>query len=133
MSAVPSINELDMVVLTQPIPAEGLDAGDIGTVVHAYGDGAAFEIEVIDESGQPRGVVTLPAGHVWSVEGLKDVDLLLLRQYLKVGHSVDQLPYTPEFERIYAALADAGDRRDRASVYKALLSLRKSGRLPLAG
>ena len=34
------IREHDCVVLTQDLPDEGLQTGDIGTVVHIYQDGA---------------------------------------------------------------------------------------------
>ena len=36
------IEEHDIVVLTVPLPGEGLEAGDVGTVVHVYRDGPAF-------------------------------------------------------------------------------------------
>lgn len=38
------INELDRVVLTEPVPSESLEKGDVGTVVHVYDDGKAYEI-----------------------------------------------------------------------------------------
>jgi hypothetical protein len=39
------IKEHDRIVLTEPGPAEGLEVGDVGTVVHVYADGKAFEVE----------------------------------------------------------------------------------------
>jgi hypothetical protein len=39
------IREHDRVVLTAPVPDERLEIGDVGTVVHAYQDGKAFEVE----------------------------------------------------------------------------------------
>ena len=36
------IREHDRIVLTEPVPAEGLEAGDVGTVVHVYPDRKAF-------------------------------------------------------------------------------------------
>jgi hypothetical protein len=39
------IRELDRVVLTADVSREGLVSGDVGTVVHVYADGKAFEIE----------------------------------------------------------------------------------------
>ena len=39
------ITEHDRVVLTAPVPKERLEIGDVGTVVHVYQDGKAFEVE----------------------------------------------------------------------------------------
>lgn len=39
------INEHERVVLKKPVPAEGLEAGDVGTVVYLYRDGLACEVE----------------------------------------------------------------------------------------
>ncbi|MEO8036025.1 MAG: DUF4926 domain-containing protein [Acidobacteriota bacterium] len=33
------IEEHDRIVLTEPVPAEGLEVGDVGTVVHVYAEG----------------------------------------------------------------------------------------------
>ncbi|MDQ3624268.1 MAG: DUF4926 domain-containing protein [Verrucomicrobiota bacterium] len=58
------INEHDRVVLTTPVPAEALEAGDVGTVVHLYRDGLAYEVEFITLDGQTAAVVTLEASQV---------------------------------------------------------------------
>jgi hypothetical protein len=58
------IKEHDRVVLTVPIPAEGLEAGDVGTVVHIYKDGLAYEVEFITLDGNTAAVVTLEAAQV---------------------------------------------------------------------
>lgn len=56
------INEHDCIVLTQNLPDEGLQAGDVGTVVHIYQDGAAYEVEFVTLTGQTVAVATvLPA------------------------------------------------------------------------
>lgn len=52
------IKELERVVLTEPLPAEGLETGDVGTVVHAYHDGEAFEVEFTTLDGHTAAVVT---------------------------------------------------------------------------
>jgi hypothetical protein len=63
------IHELDRVVLTAPVPEEGLEPGDVGTVVHTYSDSAAFEIEFTTLNGKTAAVVTVeasrarPVGH----------------------------------------------------------------------
>jgi hypothetical protein len=58
------IKELDRVVLTTRLPDEGLEVGDVGTVVHAYDDGAAFEIEFVTLEGATAAVVTVEASAV---------------------------------------------------------------------
>ncbi len=61
------IKEHDRVVLTAAVPGEGLTTGDVGTVVHVYGDGRAYEVEFITLDGQTAAVVTLEASQVRSV------------------------------------------------------------------
>ncbi|MGH8555034.1 MAG: DUF4926 domain-containing protein [Gammaproteobacteria bacterium] len=58
------INEHDRVVLTTTVPDEGLEAGDVGTVVHVYRDGFAFEVEFTTLMGNTAAVVTLEASQV---------------------------------------------------------------------
>ena len=53
------IREHDCIVLTEDIPAEGLQAGDVGTVVHIHGDAAAYEVEFITFTGQTVAVATI--------------------------------------------------------------------------
>ena len=50
---VKPIKEHDCVVLTTDLPAEKLEAGDVGTVVHIHKDGAAYEVEFMTLDG-PR-------------------------------------------------------------------------------
>lgn len=63
------IKELERVVLTEPVPAEGLESGDVGTVVHAYRDGEAFEVEFTTLDGKTAAVVTVEASHIRPVRG----------------------------------------------------------------
>lgn len=58
------IKEHDRVVLTTPVPAEALEAGDVGTVVHLYRDGLAYEVEFTTLDGKTAAVVTLEATQV---------------------------------------------------------------------
>lgn len=58
------LNELDRIVLTEPLPAERLVTGDVGTIVHLYEDGAAFEIEFLTLDGQTAVVATVEASKV---------------------------------------------------------------------
>ena len=58
------IREHDRVVLTAPVPNERLEIGDVGTVVHVYADGKAFELEFMTLHGQTAAVATLEASAV---------------------------------------------------------------------
>lgn len=58
------IREHDVVVLTVPLPEHHLEAGDVGTVVHVYGDNEAFEVEFTTLNGETVDVVTIDAAHV---------------------------------------------------------------------
>ncbi len=53
------IEEHDCVVLTSDLPADGLQAGDVGTVVHVHDGGAGFVVEFATLTGQTVAVVTL--------------------------------------------------------------------------
>ncbi len=55
------IQEHDRVVLKTPVPAKKLEAGDVGTVVHVYRDGQAYEVEFVTLDGRTAAVVTLEA------------------------------------------------------------------------
>lgn len=58
------MTELDLVVLTQELPGEGLRAGDIGTVVLVHQGGAGYEVEFSALGGGTIAVVTLAADDV---------------------------------------------------------------------
>ena len=58
------IREHERVVLTAPIPSERLEAGDVGTVVHIYKDGKAFEVEFTTLDGHTAAVATVEASQV---------------------------------------------------------------------
>lgn len=58
------IKEHDPVVLGAAVPAEGLVAGDVGTVVHLYRDGQAFEVEFTTLEGKTAAVITLEASQI---------------------------------------------------------------------
>lgn len=63
------IKEHERVVLTADIRDEGLEAGDVGTVVHVYADGKAYEVEFVALDGHTRAVATLEAQQVRPVTG----------------------------------------------------------------
>jgi uncharacterized protein DUF4926 len=58
------IKEHDRVVLVTPVSAEGLEAGDVGTVVHVYEDGQAYEVEFVTLDGHTAAVATLESSQV---------------------------------------------------------------------
>ena len=66
------IKEHEQVVLKAAIPAEGLEAGDVGTVVHIYRDGRAYEVEFFTFAGETITVATVEASNVRPV-GKRDI------------------------------------------------------------
>lgn len=58
-------------------------------------------------------------------------DELLISVYLKQGRTLDDLPYTPEFEAIYRAVEDENITREM--LFHRLHNLRKAGELPRLG
>lgn len=66
------INEHDCVVLTQDVPKEGLEAGDVGTVVHVHRDGVAFEVEFVTLTGRTVAVATVLANQLRPI-GQRDI------------------------------------------------------------
>lgn len=53
------IKEYDVVKLTEPLPEEGLEAGDVGAVVMIYDEGAGFEVEFMTVLGDTIAVATV--------------------------------------------------------------------------
>ncbi|MGH7254285.1 MAG: DUF4926 domain-containing protein, partial [Nitrospirales bacterium] len=52
------------VVLTSDLPAEGLKAGDVGTVVHIHREGKGYEVEFLALDGGTVAVATVEAPQV---------------------------------------------------------------------
>lgn len=61
------MKELDRVVLCHDSADAALAAGDMGTIVHAYADRKAYEVEFVSLTGDTIAVVTLPAEAVRAV------------------------------------------------------------------
>ncbi|MGD0536589.1 MAG: DUF4926 domain-containing protein [Verrucomicrobiota bacterium] len=61
------IKEHERVVLKAVLPRDGLEAGDVGTVVHVYRDGLAYEVEFTTLDGRTTAVVTVEAAQVRTV------------------------------------------------------------------
>lgn len=59
-----TIREHQQIVLAKPLPELGLEAGDVGVVVHVHRGGEAFEVEFLTLEGETAAIVTLAAGHV---------------------------------------------------------------------
>jgi hypothetical protein len=53
------LHEHDTVTLKVDVPEDRLVAGDVGAVVHVYPERDCYEVEVLDDGGRSRGVVTL--------------------------------------------------------------------------
>ena len=63
------IRELDTVVLTRDHAEHGLQAGDVGAVVHCYRDHAAFEVEFVAAEGRTIALLTLSPGDIRPIAG----------------------------------------------------------------
>jgi hypothetical protein len=48
----------------EPLPALGLEAGDVGVVVHVHRDGEAYEVELLTLDGDTVAVETLLSAQV---------------------------------------------------------------------
>lgn len=58
------IKEHERVVLIVPLPAEGLEAGDVGTVVNIHKDGQGYEVEFLTLDGNTAAVAMVEASQV---------------------------------------------------------------------
>lgn len=64
---------------------------------------------------------------------LSEFDRSLVEAYLKAGRTLDDLPYTDEFESLYTVLGGDACGKSRREVFHRLHNLRKAARLPRAG
>lgn len=62
------IHEHDRIVLRNDLPDNELYAGDVGTVVHVYDEGRAYEVEFCTLRGDTVTVATVSADHVRPVD-----------------------------------------------------------------
>ena len=65
------INEHERVVLTADLPEHNLKAGDVGTVVHVYSTGKAYEIEFFALDGRTLDVITVEVEQVRPVSSME--------------------------------------------------------------
>ncbi|MFP4485156.1 MAG: DUF4926 domain-containing protein [Spirochaetaceae bacterium] len=70
------MKEHDRVVLTKDIANTDLRAGDVGTVVHVYGDATAYEVEFLTLDGHTHAVATIPPR---SLRAVRSSDLVHAR------------------------------------------------------
>ena len=63
------INEHDCVVLTADLPGEGLETGDVGTVIHIHKVGVAYEVEFTTLDGRTLTVATVESKNLRPVSG----------------------------------------------------------------
>jgi hypothetical protein len=70
-----TLQNLDVVVLREDLPSQGLKHGDLGTVVEVYGPDAV-EVEFVTASGRTQALVTLPPS---AVRAVGDNDLVAVR------------------------------------------------------
>ena len=63
------MQELDLVVLTKDLPAHGLQAGDIGTIVYVPEKVDSFEVEFVRADGQTIAVVSLITSDIRPFDG----------------------------------------------------------------
>lgn len=73
------ISEHASVVLTEDIPSSGLEAGDVGVVVHIHLDGEAYEVEFMTLDGGTLTVETLSSRQIRAARSL---DIPHVRQRL---------------------------------------------------
>ena len=60
-----TIKDLDLVVLTHDMENHNLKLGDVGTVVHCYGDTKGYEVEFVTAEGKTIAVLTLTKSDIW--------------------------------------------------------------------
>lgn len=62
------MQELERAALTQDLPDYGLKAGDIGMIVHIYGDHAGYEVEFVTLSGELVALVSVYPSQIRPIE-----------------------------------------------------------------
>jgi hypothetical protein len=73
------IKEHDRVVLRKSIPGQELKTGDVGTVIHVYEKGEAFEVEFVALDGETLAIATLNASQVRPAQKREITHARLLR------------------------------------------------------
>jgi len=91
---------------------------------------ASSQAKGVIENAKPPG--TLFAGVEPRIPVKRDA---LIKAYVAIGRTADDLPYTPHFETLFTRYADTlGEPKPtRQEVWRHLLNLRKAGKLPKLG
>jgi hypothetical protein len=63
------VEEFSLVVLRRDLPDHGLTAGEVGTIVLAYSDGEAYEVEFVRTAGQRPMLLTLTTDEIGPAAG----------------------------------------------------------------
>ena len=84
----------------------------------------AYEIK---PPGQPQGKAPL------DVADLSEFDRLLIDAYMVAGRTLDDLPYTSEFEDLFMSLGGDSCGKTRREIFHRLHNLRKASKLPRIG
>ena len=71
-------SELDTVVLAHGLKDHNLTRGDVGTVVHCYAGGKAYEVEFVTGEGKTIAVVTLERS---DIRLMQKQEILHVREY----------------------------------------------------
>jgi hypothetical protein len=66
---VETLKDADLVALRRPVASHGLVAGDVGTVLHVYKGGEAYEVEFGTADGRTIAVITMPRDELEPVSG----------------------------------------------------------------
>jgi catechol 2,3-dioxygenase-like lactoylglutathione lyase family enzyme len=97
---------------------------------------------IVDRSAESSGSAVIedakPAGALFSgVESTKPSinREVLSKTYEQIGRTADDLPYTPDFEKLYTrSLTDHKDPKPtREEIWRTLLNMRKAAKLPKLG
>jgi hypothetical protein len=62
------IEELERVALTNDLPEHGLKPGDIGMVVHIYGEHKGYEVEFVIVNGELIALVSVYPSQIRQLE-----------------------------------------------------------------
>jgi hypothetical protein len=73
------ITEHASAVLIEDIPDAGLEAGDVGVVIHIHGQGAAYEVEFMALDGHTLTIQTLEARQI---RATRSIDMPHVRERL---------------------------------------------------
>jgi hypothetical protein len=71
-------SELDTVVLAHDLKEHSLTRGDVGTIVHRYAEGKAYEVEFVTGEGKTIAVVTL---ETTDIRPMQRQEILHVREY----------------------------------------------------